>query len=185
MDIWRTAAPYVLEACGEFGKTFARNLARDLILKPAMVRASTRGEAPPDHVGCPYCAAAKALASAHLYLARARDRAVEVPTYLELARRQVTAANDALMAGPLDGDTRLVVLTRQIMEVEAVLSTPLAEAQLPFLVDRAWTASQTALDLAERYQRDVDRGKQMADEVDAHVHAMEAQVLEVEAKVVR
>lgn len=182
------AMPSVVDICGEVAREMTRDwLRRQIVKNNGAVRISgpVGGESPAPPEGCPFCAAGKKLAAAHLYLDRlGRANGEFVVIYQRLALQQCEEADDALQRAPADMDPRTVVLQAQVTEIQALLSVPVASHQAGGLDRKVWGAADLCMDLAQRFNSEGAQAERRAQELDRQAGDLDRRAQERMAHVV-
>jgi len=183
-EIGKQFGPAVVEFCGEVAREALRDWLRKRTFETRADAVPQTGESPPKDEGCPFCAAARRLAAAHLYLTQIPRSPANTETYKQLALKEVREAGDALLRAPADLDPRTTVLVSAVTTVEVSLSRPGAAVDVYGLATQTEAAGRLALELAERYQAAVGRGEDMARRMDERLAGLQ-ESLEGTWKVVR
>lgn len=182
------ALPPLVEMCADVLKEVGRDWLRTKMVnghQAVQVAGPVRGESPSAPEGCPFCAAGKKLAAAHLYLDRlGRAQGEYRAIYQRLALQQCEEADDALQRAPADLDPRTVALLAQVTEIQAVLSTPTAAYQAAAIDRKVWAAADLCMDLAQRFNSEASQAERRAQDMEAQARELERRAQERMAHVV-
>jgi hypothetical protein len=112
------------------------------------------------HIGCPYCAIARSVASAHLYVSRLLDRPELEGIYRELASDQLDDAMD--VTSSLGESIPNAELLGMLRSVKTLLGATPIDARA--LQSKLWSAASAAMYLAEskRYDKGATDGPRLA-----------------------
>lgn len=182
--VMRQIAPTVAAMCGEAAKLVILRKLQGSAANVSAVSPQRAGETPPDPHGCPYCAISRHLSVAHRYLARGQSAGTFASTYQELARVEVSDAVMVSLSLPVDFDTRTLELARDLQGLEASLGQPLLPHDFKQVADHAWTITDLAMDLAERFQSDTQEADGEIDDVERQVTDLDDEAIEAVGRVV-
>lgn len=168
MTMMQNLLPYLAQTVVEIGKEVVTGYIRKSVYSLDPMTTLQGGEAPTLIHGCPYCATAKLLASAYLYLRRAGSKPQFAPLYTALALDQVAEAGSILArSGELNRGS--LELAKHVTDIELRLSAPHGLVSVNSLAAEVWDASELALDLAEVFNDATARVEDMAAGVDSQI----------------
>jgi len=179
--------PGITDTLVAIGADIVRAKVRQAVLKSPTVQPLARQETPPrGHVGCPYCAITKNMAIAFRYLMRASERPQWGSIYHELAIDEVRSADSTVLAIPTP-DIETLRLAQSVHEFEVWMAHPLASSgDFKQAAARAWSLSDQAIALAERFQSSMRSQEAMISDLDQAVAdlATEATAIDGQARVI-
>ena len=121
----------------------------------------------PKAEGCPYCATAKALAIAHMYLVRHATVAPPLQAiYHDLAKHAVNDALAALDSIRVRPDRETMALTAEVSKIAGMVEAPIAAATVEGIANTVWRTVGLALRLAERFNAEPDAADDVLRTVD-------------------
>lgn len=133
---------------------------------------SVRAQAVDRH--CPYCATAKHLAAAHMYLVRSASVSPDLQAvYQKLVAGEVRDALAEIDGIPGTPDPETMRLGVTIGRLDLLSSRPLTEAEAQVVARETWNAISAALLLAERYNAAAPSAEQRIAELESRLVELE------------
>lgn len=177
--------PYVVEACGELLKSVVLGAARRSGERIAARRPpAPLTQGPPRPEGCPFCAAGKALAIVHSYLAQILESPDNAELYQGLSIPYAAEAAIALLRAPEGFDPRTKILQEQVRELVETLAEPIPGQDVESLVHEVWASRGLSFQLAERLNARADEQEQEIGGLGASVPETDAEVIDASARLV-
>ena len=177
--VFETGVMLVREAVISYGR---KAIAERLAPPPSVVGESTK----PQDTGCPYCATAKHLAVAHMYLVRFASVSPSLQAiYHKLAQGALNDAMSDLDSIRVHPDDDTMRLTVEVSRLAGLAESPMSTSSVGAIANDVWRGCGSALRLAERFNTEPDAADAVIRDIDARLHEMDnGVVIDGDAKVV-